>query len=52
MAREWRERAPGRGLRYALIASSVAAGLLLALATLPYTDGWRDQALHQQLDVN
>ena len=49
---EWRERTPGRTLRYSLVAASVALGLLLALATAPQTDHWRDRNLPHQLDFD
>ena len=50
--REWRERVPGRTLRYGLAAAAVALGLLLALATVPQTDHWRDRNLPHQLDLD
>jgi hypothetical protein len=52
LAREWRERLPGRRLRYGVVAGALALGLVVALATLPFTDHWRDQNLPHQLDVN
>ena len=38
-----RRRSAGGGLRIALVASSVAVGLFLAVATLPAADGLQDQ---------
>jgi hypothetical protein len=52
LAREWRERAPGRALRYSLVAVAILAGLVLALGTVPLTDHWRDHNLPHQLDVD
>ncbi len=39
-----RDRLPGRGLRLALVAASVAAGLALAVLTIPTADHWQDHA--------
>jgi hypothetical protein len=52
LAREWRERLPGRSLRYGIVAAALALGLVIALATVPYTDHWRDHNLPHQLDVD
>jgi hypothetical protein len=40
----WRLRVPGVALRAALVASSLAAGVVLATATLPGADRLQDQA--------
>lgn len=48
---EWRDRIPGRGLRYSVVAGVLALGVLLALATTPPTDHWRDRNLPRQLDI-
>jgi len=50
--REWRERFPGRALRYGVAAAAVALGLVFALATVPQTDHWRDRNLPRQLDLD
>jgi hypothetical protein len=52
IAGEWRRRTSGRLLRYALVAATVVAGVLLALGTVPLTDHWRDHHLPHQLDVD
>ena len=52
LTREWRERLPGRSLRYGVVIGALALGLLLAFGTVPQTDHWRDHNLPHQLDVN
>lgn len=52
LAREWRERLPGRRLRYGVVAAALTLGLVVALATVPFTDHWRDQNLPHRLDVD
>jgi len=48
-----RLRSAGGGLRIALVASSVAVGLFLAVATLPAADGLQDQmTAHVHLDAD
>jgi hypothetical protein len=51
LGREWRERLPGRSLRYGVVAAALAVGVVLALATVPVTDHWRDHNLPHQLDA-
>lgn len=51
LVRDWQERLVGRGLRYGLVAATLALGVLFALATVPSTDHWRDQHLPHQLDL-
>jgi hypothetical protein len=52
LRREWRERIPGRTLRYGLVAAALAVGVVIAVATLPQTDHWRDRNLPHRLDVD
>jgi hypothetical protein len=52
LAREWRGRLPGRRLRYGVVFAALTLGLVVALATVPFTDHWRDQNLPHQLDVD
>ena len=37
-----RDRLPGRGLRIAAVTAALAAGVVLAVATLPTADHWQD----------
>ena len=52
LIRESRERLSGRFLRHGLVVGALALGLVLALATVPGTDHWRDHPLLGQLDVD
>ena len=52
LGREWRERLPGRSLRYGVVVAALALGVVLALAAVPLTDHWRDHNLPHQLDVD
>lgn len=52
LVRDWRERGPGRSLRYAVVVAALALGTLLALGTVPSTDHWRDHHLPHRLDVD
>lgn len=52
MAREWRDRLPGGALRYGIVIAAVALGALIAVATMPATDHWRDHNLPHRLDVD
>jgi hypothetical protein len=52
LAREWRERLPGRTLRYGVVTAALALGLVIALGTVPFTDHWRDHNLPHRLDVD
>ena len=48
-----RTRAAGHGLRMALVAGAVAAGLTIAVATLPAADQLQDRAsVHVHLDAD
>jgi len=38
------DRLPGRGLRLAAVGAALAAGLVLAVVTLPLADHWQDRA--------
>jgi hypothetical protein len=38
------DRLPGRGLRLAAVGAALAAGLVLAVATVPVADHWQDRA--------
>lgn len=38
------DRLPGRGLRVAVVGAALAAGLVLAVATVPLADHWQDRA--------
>ena len=44
LPRLWRVRAPGIALRIGVVGASLAAGALLATATLPAADQLQDQA--------
>jgi hypothetical protein len=50
--RESRERLPGQSARYGAVICALALGLLIAFATVPLTDHWRDQNVPHQLDVD
>ena len=39
-----RDRLPGHGLRVALVAASLLAGIMLAVSTIPLADRWQDRA--------
>ena len=39
-----RDRLPGSGLRLALVAGVLVAGIVLAVATIPVADHWQDRA--------
>ena len=47
LPRLWRLRAPGVALRLTLVGASLAAGAVLATATLPAADQLQDQATGQ-----
>jgi hypothetical protein len=52
IAREWRDRLPGGALRVGIVSATVALGVLIAVATMPATDHWRDHNLPHRLDVD
>lgn len=52
VASEWRQRLPGRSARYGVVALSLVLGIVLAVATLPATDHWRDHHLPHRLDAD
>jgi hypothetical protein len=52
IAREWRDRLPGGALRYGIVIAAVALGVLIAVATMPATDHWRDRNLPHRLDFD
>ena len=42
-----RSRVPGTGRRLVLVGASLAAGLVVATATIPTADHWQDRHMHR-----
>jgi hypothetical protein len=49
---ELRNRLPGSALRYSVIVTALALGVLIAVGTMPATDHWRDHNLPHRLDID